>query len=180
VDSDRREILISGFGGQGVVMAGKLLGRAAVLQGLEAAMLVSHGTESRGGYVRSQVVASKEAVDSPIVENPDIFCALSQAAYNRFIHLMKGGIVLYDPVFVTQDDSFTGRGLPIPAMAIAEEAGSGLFMNIVMLGAILRRLSFISLEHAERSVEEMIPRSAAENLRALRLGYDHAAQRAIQ
>jgi 2-oxoglutarate ferredoxin oxidoreductase subunit gamma len=69
----RVEILISGFGGQGVVKLGQILATAAVHAGRHATMLVSHGTETRGGYVRSQVVMADEAIDSPVVERPDFF-----------------------------------------------------------------------------------------------------------
>ena len=81
---DRIEIVASGFGGQGVVRLGQILGEAAVKQGLHVTMLKSHGTEMRGGYVRSQVVFSPKIIDSPMCESPDYFVALSVAAYNRF------------------------------------------------------------------------------------------------
>ena len=92
----RREVLISGFGGQGVVLAGRCLGLAAVYGGLESTMLISHGTETRGGYVRSQLVLSDEEIDSPAVERADIFLALSQAAYDRFRPLAEKGLTLYE------------------------------------------------------------------------------------
>jgi hypothetical protein len=86
---DRIEILVSGFGGQGVVRLGQIVGTAAVNQGFRVTMLKSHGTEQRGGYVRTQVVLSKEEIDSPLVEDPDYFCSFSSAAYQQFGHMMK-------------------------------------------------------------------------------------------
>ena len=80
---DRIEILVSGFGGQGVVRLGQIIGTAAVNHGYRVTMLKSHGTEQRGGYVRTQVVLSKEEIDSPLVENPDYFCSFSSAALKR-------------------------------------------------------------------------------------------------
>ena len=100
---DRIEILASGFGGQGVVRMGQIVGTAAVSQGFRVTMLKSHGTEQRGGYVRTQVVISKEGIDSPLVEDPDYFCSFSSAAYKQFSHMMKGGVVLYDPSMVEID-----------------------------------------------------------------------------
>ena len=76
---DRIEIVASGFGGQGVVRLGQIIGETGVKQGLRVAMLKSHGTEMRGGYVRSQVVLSKEIIDSPMCESPDYFVALSSS-----------------------------------------------------------------------------------------------------
>ena len=77
---NRIEIVASGFGGQGVVRLGQIVGEAGVKQGLHVTMLKSHGTEMRGGYVRSQVVLSKSIIDSPMCESPDYFVALSKGA----------------------------------------------------------------------------------------------------
>ena len=102
---DRVEIVASGFGGQGVVRLGQILGEAAVKQGLHVTMLKSHGTEMRGGYVRSQVVLSKELIDSPMCESPDYFVALSSAAYKRFKDTLPDyGTIVYDPSFVSEVD----------------------------------------------------------------------------
>src|SRR5437867_836743 len=92
----RTEILISGFGGQGVVRMGQILGLCAIKQGHRVTMLKSHGTETRGGYVRAQVVISPTYVDSPVVENADVFVAFSAPAYKRFYDLCQGKI-RYDP-----------------------------------------------------------------------------------
>ena len=81
----RTEILISGFGGQGVIRMGQILGLCAIKQGHRVTMLKSHGTETRGGYVRAQLVISPRYVDSPVVENADVFVAFSQPAYRRSI-----------------------------------------------------------------------------------------------
>jgi 2-oxoglutarate ferredoxin oxidoreductase subunit gamma len=102
---DRIEIVASGFGGQGVVRLGQIIGEAGVKQGLRVAMLKSHGTEMRGGYVRSQVVLSEDPIDSPMCESPDYFIALSGAAYERFKDTVSNnGIILYDPAFVEEID----------------------------------------------------------------------------
>ena len=84
----RTEILISGFGGQGVIRMGQILGLAAIKQGHRVTMLKSHGTETRGGYVRAQIVIAPEYVDSPVVENADVFVAFSAPAYKKFLKLM--------------------------------------------------------------------------------------------
>src|SRR4030042_5576336 len=118
---DRVEIVASGFGGQGVVRLGQILGEAAVKQGLHVTMLKSHGTERRGGYVRSQVVLSKDLIDSPMCENPDIFVALSLAAYSRFKDTVpEDGVIVYDPAFVEEiDSSLPCKQIAVPAKDIA-------------------------------------------------------------
>jgi 2-oxoglutarate ferredoxin oxidoreductase subunit gamma len=168
----RKEILISGFGGQGVVLAGRILGYAAVLEGFKAAMLISHGTETRGGYVRSQVVISDEIIDSPIVENPDIFCALSQSAYDRYSSLTgPSGIVLYDPDFVSPVDH-PARQFAIPAQALANEKfGKPLFANSIMLGVMFRHLILIPREQSRSAVGALVPRDKDTNVEALEMGW---------
>jgi 2-oxoglutarate ferredoxin oxidoreductase subunit gamma len=119
--ANRTEILISGFGGQGVVRLGQILGQAAVHEGLYTTMLISHGTETRGGYVRSQVVLSPEPIDSPSVEAPDFFCAFSRVAYQRFKNLCQQGVILYDPeVIASPDATLRCRQIPIAASEVAQ------------------------------------------------------------
>ena len=172
----RQEILISGFGGQGVVMAGRILGCAAVLYGLQATMLVSHGTETRGGYVRSQVIISNEVIDSPVAENPDIFCALSQAAWNRFSFLMKQGLVLYDPDVVnlpveSVESPPQFARLAVSASAKAEKIGSRQFANAVFLGAAVKKLKSVPLEKVKLAIQRTVPRFTGKNIQALETGY---------
>ena len=169
----RTEVLISGFGGQGVVRIGQTLGLAAVLSGLETTMLVSHGTETRGGYVRTQIVLSDEQIDSPVVEKPDFFCAMSKAAYQRFSYMVDGGILLYDPGFVTPDMSLPCRQIPIPARDLsAEHFGRELFANMIIYGCLIRRLKGkIDKAKAVEALKQRIPRAIEENIRAFELGY---------
>ena len=86
----RTEILIAGFGGQGVIRMGQLLGLCAINQGHRVNMLKSHGTQTRGGYVRAQVVIAPDYVDGPVVENADIFVAFSAPACKKFYDYCKG------------------------------------------------------------------------------------------
>jgi 2-oxoglutarate ferredoxin oxidoreductase subunit gamma len=168
----RREILISGFGGQGVVLAGRILGQAAVSFGLRASMLVSHGTETRGGYVRSQVVIADEDIDSPVVERPDYFCAMSLAAYRRFAHLMTQGVILFDPDLVIASPDETLAGVSLPARKISiEQTGGPLAANMVMLGASLRGLALIPLDTAAEAARKIMPRHAEANVKAIQAGW---------
>jgi 2-oxoglutarate ferredoxin oxidoreductase subunit gamma len=168
----RTEILISGFGGQGVIRMGQILGRCAINQGHRVTMLKSHGTETRGGYVRAQIVVSPEDVDSPVVEHADVFVAFSAPAYKKFYDLC-GGRILYDPEMVEaiRPDA-PERHVPVPATALAKERfGKELFANMIMLGA-LTRLAGLDLEAMKAAMLEVIPRFHAENLKALDLGYN--------
>lgn len=168
----RIEVLASGFGGQGVVRLGQIVGLAAVNQGFRVSMLKSHGTEQRGGYVRTQVVISQEEIDSPLVEDPDYFCALSSAAYNQFGHLVKDGMILYDPAFVEIDESKKIKQISVPAKDTAvEKLGRPIYANTIMLGALARAAEFLDKENMIRTVLQIIPKFHEENREAFEVGY---------
>jgi len=149
----RTEILISGFGGQGVIRMGQILGLAAIKQGHRVTMLKSHGTETRGGYVRAQLVISPAP------------------AYKKFFDFCRGKI-LYDPEMVEaiRPDA-PERHVAVPATALAKERFNNvLFANMVMLGA-LTRLGGLDAEAMKTAMLEVIPRFHEQNLAALELGY---------
>ncbi len=174
---DRVEIVASGFGGQGVVRLGQVLGEAAVKEGLRVTMLKSHGTEMRGGYVRSQVVLSKSAIDSPMCETPDYFVALSSAAYNRFKDTVpEYGTILYDPAFVEEiDESLPCAQRELPAKQLAmDNFGKAIFSNTVALGAMAKLLEDgLAKETVLESILEIIPKFHKENKDAFQVGYDY-------
>jgi 2-oxoglutarate ferredoxin oxidoreductase subunit gamma len=171
--AERIEILVSGYGGQGVVRIGQILGQAAVHQGLYATMLISHGTETRGGYVRSQVVISDDFIDSPVVESPNYFCAFSRIAYNMFKGLCGSkSLILHNPDMVTPDPVLSAGHWPIRAESLAErELGNAVFANVIFLGALSSRLSAVSADNIISAMAERLPaRSYDANLRAFELG----------
>jgi 2-oxoglutarate ferredoxin oxidoreductase subunit gamma len=167
----RTEILISGFGGQGVIRMGQILGLAAIKQGHRVTMLKSHGTETRGGYVRAQLVISPEYVDSPVVENADVFVAFSAPAYKKFFDHCRGK-VLYDPEMVEEVRAEAPeRHVAVPATQLAKaKLNNVLFANMIMLGA-LTRLSGLDYEAMKTAMLEVIPRFHEQNLAALHAGY---------
>ncbi|HET8576485.1 MAG TPA: 2-oxoacid:acceptor oxidoreductase family protein [Methylomirabilota bacterium] len=167
----RTEVLISGFGGQGVIRMGQILGLCAIKQGQRVTMLKSHGTETRGGYVRAQLVISPTYIDSPVVESADVFVAFSAPAYKKFYDLCTGKI-LYDPEMVeaVRPDA-PERHVAVPATALAKERlNNVLFANMIMLGA-LTRLAAMDYEAMRKAMLEVIPRFHEQNLAAMDLGY---------
>jgi 2-oxoglutarate ferredoxin oxidoreductase subunit gamma len=167
----RTEILISGFGGQGVIRMGQILGLCAIKQGHRVTMLKSHGTETRGGYVRAQLVISSQYVDSPVVENADVFVAFSAPAYRKFFDFCRGKI-LYDPEMVEEVRSDAPeRHVAVPATQISKERFNNvLFANMVMLGA-LTRVAALDYAAMRNAMVEVIPRFHEQNLSALEVGY---------
>lgn len=171
---ERTEILASGFGGQGVVRLGQIFGLAGVNQGYRVTMLKSHGTEQRGGYVRAQVVLSKEPIGSPLVEDPDYFCAFSSAAYKSFGDLVSDGIIFYDPSSAEIDEE---KAKKIPHYAVAardiaiEKLGRPIFANTIMLGAMAKKIDVLEKDIILSTMLSVIPKFKEDNQKAFEIGY---------
>ena len=168
----RTEICISGFGGQGIVLAGYILGKAAALyDGKEAVMTQSHGPEARGGASSANVIISDQTVDFPFVQNPDLLIALSQEGYLKFRPRAKEGAGIFidhDLVDPFEDD------LPaaIPATRIAEDLGRRIVANVVMLGFFTAAVNVVSREAMEKSLETTVkPKTLSLNLDAFSQGF---------
>lgn len=170
---ERTEILVAGFGGQGVVRLGQIVGQAAVYQGYRVSMLKSHGTETRGGYVRSQVVISRDFIDSQVVEDPDYFCAMSSAAYSAYRALVKQGVILFDPQFVRPAGESSARHVAVNATDVAtRELGGPLFANMVMLGALIAvSAPLLDRGNVFRAANELLPKYQEVNQKAFEAGY---------
>jgi 2-oxoglutarate ferredoxin oxidoreductase subunit gamma len=176
---ERIEIVASGFGGQGVVRLGQIIGETGVKQGLHVTMLKSHGTEMRGGYVRSQVVLSQEMIDSPMCENPDYFIALSSAAYNRFKDTVAdAGLIIYDPAFVEKIDATltcTQKQFPAKQLAV-DHFNNPLFANTLVLGLVANAVQILDKKIVLQSLLEVIPKFHDQNRKAFEIGFDYAGR----
>ncbi|GBF33312.1 2-oxoglutarate oxidoreductase gamma subunit [Desulfocucumis palustris] len=172
----RIEVLISGFGGQGVVRLGQILAQVSVDENLYTTMLVSHGTETRGGYVRTQVVISDAPVDSPVCEDPDFLVAMSKAAYNKFKPLVSQGVIIYEPYYVEQDHGLHCRQISVNAREMAiNELGREIYANVVVLGYLTRLLDgTLSKDQVLKVMLQKIPKFHEENKKAFELGYSLA------
>jgi 2-oxoglutarate ferredoxin oxidoreductase subunit gamma len=174
---DRIEIVASGFGGQGVVRLGQIIGETGVKQDLHVTMLKSHGTEMRGGYVRSQVVLSKQIIDSPICETPDYFIALSNAAYSRFKDTVTdSGLIIFDPAFVEKVDKrlkCTQQAFPAKQISV-DNFDTPLFANSLVLGVITRSVDVLDKKIVLECILDIIPKFHEQNRRAFEMGFEYA------
>ena len=136
----RTEILISGFGGQGVVRMGQILGLCAIKQGHRVTMLKSHGTETRGGYVRAQLVHLARVRGQPRGGERRRVRGLLRAGLQEVLRSAAAGAILYDPEMVEEIRAEAPeRHVAVPATALAKERfGNALFANMIMLGALTR------------------------------------------
>lgn len=172
----RQEIVITGFGGQGIVLAGQILGKAAsLIDQKESTLTQSYGPEARGGACSAQVIISSSAVHYPYVRNPDILVCLSQEGYNKFHGLIKEqGMVLVDQDLITGIMSGIHDLYVIPATRMAEELGNKMMANVVMLGFFTAITNAVSPGALRSTVAETVPaRTREKNLAAFDKGYDY-------
>jgi 2-oxoglutarate ferredoxin oxidoreductase subunit gamma len=172
---NKKEIVFTGFGGQGIVLAGKILGKAAALgDHKESTLVQSYGPEARGGACSAQVIISDGAIHYPNVRHPDILACMSQAGYEKFVSQLKeDGILLTDQDLVTpkalERDFFS-----IPSTRMAEELGRKMMANIIMFGFFTSITGAVSLEAAQGAVTSSVPKGTEDmNLNAFNKGHDY-------
>jgi 2-oxoglutarate ferredoxin oxidoreductase subunit gamma len=170
------EIIISGFGGQGVLFAGQLLSYAAMDYGLEVTWIPSYGPEMRGGTANCTVIISTEEIGAPMVANPSAAMAFNRPSLDKFEDIVKpGGVLVINSSMVDRPVVRTGiKIVQLPASEIAERVGDKRLTNMVMLGALLANLTVLPIEAMERAISEHTPARHARfipmNLRAIREG----------
>lgn len=173
----RSEIKIGGFGGQGVILAGIVLGKAAALfGGKNATMIQSFGPEARGSACSSQVVVADEQILYPYVRQPQILVVMSQEAYSRYVsELATDGVLLYEEDLVHLDEQVGHRvSYGVPATRIAEQLGNRIVVNMVMLGFFTAVTGLLSEEAVKEAVRSSVPAGTEElNLMAFAQGFDH-------
>lgn len=173
------EIIISGFGGQGVLFAGQLLAYAGLAEGKHVTWIPSYGPEMRGGTAHCTVIISDAEIGSPLVRDPTAALVLNPPSMTRYAPRVKpNGVLVRDSTLVTQSaDRSDIREIALPAKDIAAELGFQQIANVVMLGALIGATKVVKLETVEKVLEEHIGarhREALEpNKHALRRGADY-------
>lgn len=171
----RIEVIIGGFGGQGTLLAGSILGRAAVFEGKKVVQTRSYGAEARGGAARSEVVISDEDIDYPMVMGADALIAMSQLALDRYIGRVKAdGVVMIDEDLVKGIARKDVRVVKIPATKIAsEELKLPIVANMIMMGALTALTGIVKRESLTKSIRISVPKGTKNiNLKALRRGLE--------
>ncbi|MEO0081596.1 MAG: 2-oxoacid:acceptor oxidoreductase family protein [candidate division WOR-3 bacterium] len=168
------EIKLSGFGGQGIIRMGMILGRAAaIFDNKNATLTQSFGPEARGGACSAQLIVSEHEILYPYLTSPDVLVTMSQEAYDKFESELKpGGILFIEQDLVRAHPPEPGTKLyGITATRIAEQMGNRMFANMVMLGFIVAITGIVSVEAIKKAVAGMVPdRSLAQNIQALEKG----------
>lgn len=176
----RTEIRISGLGGQGVILSGYILGRAAAIFDTNfATMTQSFGPEARGSACSCQVILSDERVLYPYIRKPQILVVMSQEAYDKFApELSEDGILLIDSDLV----KINGRHgqattFGIPATRFAEELGRKIVLNIIMIGFFTAMTDIVKEDAVREAILQSIPKGTEElNLKAFKRGLDYGKE----
>ena len=170
----RKQLRLSGSGGQGVITAAIILAEAAVSEGKQAVQSQSYGPEARGGASKSEVIIDEEKIFHPHVKNPDYVLAMTQKAADKYFSDLKDdGVLILDDDLVPNSPNFKNIvRVPITKLAI-EKVGKPLFANIVALGVLAKITKLVDFETIKKSVANRVPPHTVEqNMLALQIGFD--------
>ncbi len=153
-------IIISGFGGQGVLSAGRMAALAAMYEGKEVSWLPSYGPEMRGGTANCSVVISDESIGSPLLNSCDVLIALNRPSLEKFEKIVKsGGTVILDSSLVdTRPSRHDIRTIAVPASDVASEKGNMAFAGVMLLGCLAGNLKCYSRDNFEKALKETLPK----------------------
>ena len=173
------QILIAGFGGQGILFSGKFLAYKGLLDGIQVSWLPSYGPEMRGGTANCNVILSDSPVGSPIITTPDVLIVMNLPSLQKYVDsVAPGGQIYVDSSLI---DAKVGRDdvevFYIPATQMAKDNGIATLANMIIVGHLLENNSELSFEGIEEVVEKLVPPKKAAlkdlNMKALALGKDY-------
>lgn len=172
------EIVIAGFGGQGILFAGKVLVYAGMLDGHQVSWLPSYGPEMRGGTANCSVIISDTPIGSPIVNDPGVLVAMNLPSLDKFENaIVKDGYAFIDSTLISRkverDDVKT---FYIPATQLAQDNGMKGLANMIMLGKVIRELGVMDMDSIKNGLMKVIPERKRDmlevNLKAVEMGYN--------
>ncbi len=171
-------ILISGFGGQGVLFTGKFLAYEGLLENKEVTWLPSYGPEMRGGTANCAVIISDDPIGSPLVNYPDVLIAMNLPSLDKFEDaIVPGGMVFYDSSLIERAVKRTDiKAFAIPATKMASDAGFATLANMIVMGKMLKETNMFPAETIDKTLAKVVSarkQSLLElNKQAIRMGYE--------
>ena len=176
--SKQKEVILSGVGGQGLIVCGTLLGEAAVLYDGKCATLASeYGVETSGTFAKSDVVVSDEEIFYPEVVDPDLILCLAQVAYQRYrdIELSDGVVLVYDSDQVRPKEGVANH-IGFPILSMARELGNPATANIIAMGIVAKRSGLVTTDAAKKAIARFFASRSQKvidlNYKAFDMGYD--------
>ena len=172
------QILIAGFGGQGVLFAGKFLAYKGLVQEKQVSWLPSYGPEMRGGTANCSVIISDTPVGSPIITVPDVLVAMNLPSLQKFVDTVApGGKIFIDSTLIGAKVERTDvEVFYIPATQMAKDAGFSTLANMILMGKVMKECDAVAFDGNKETLESFIPAKKASlidiNCQALQTGYD--------
>ena len=172
------QILIAGFGGQGVLFAGKFLAYKGMVENLNVSWLPSYGPEMRGGTANCSVVLSDMPVGSPIITAPDVLVAMNLPSLQKFVNtVVPGGKIFVDSALIDAKVERTDvEVFYIPATQMAKDAGFATLANMILMGKVIKETQAVRFDNNLETLQSFIPAKKAKlidiNCQALQAGYD--------
>ncbi|MDE6664624.1 MAG: 2-oxoacid:acceptor oxidoreductase family protein [Ruminococcus sp.] len=173
------EILLAGFGGQGVLFAGKILAYCGLMDNKELSWLPSYGPEMRGGTANCSVCISDEPIGSPLVLAPDILIAMNQPSFDKFVDAVKpNGKIFIDSTLIDSKCERTDvECYYIPSSQLADDNALKGGSNIILLGKLIKETNLFTLDTMKKAIEKVVPPSKAHlienNFKAIELGMNN-------
>ncbi|MGD2079483.1 MAG: 2-oxoacid:acceptor oxidoreductase family protein [Chloroflexota bacterium] len=173
-------IIIAGFGGQGALFAGQLLAYAGMDSDHHVTWIPSYGPEMRGGTANCTVIIADDPIGAPLVTQPDVAIVLNKPSYDKYEPIVKSGglLVVNSAIVADKTERADIEAVYVAANDIAEESGTSKMLNVVLLGAMLRRRPVLALTDVAKALEDHLPENKAHlieaNLKVLQRGYDAA------
>ena len=173
------QLLIAGFGGQGVLFAGKFIAYKGLLENKEISWLPSYGPEMRGGTANCSVIVSDTPVGSPIVSTPDVLMVMNLPSLDKYeASVVAGGKIFVDSTLIDRKVERTDvDAFYIPATKLAKDAGIPTLANMIMVGKVIKETGIISFAEIEGALKKVVSAKRAElldyNLKALETGYNY-------
>jgi 2-oxoglutarate ferredoxin oxidoreductase subunit gamma len=173
------EILCAGFGGQGIMLLGKLLTYSGMREGRHVTYIPSYGAEVRGGTAYCNVIISSEEIASPIISSPTIAVIMNEPSFNKYQSSVreKGLMLINSTLVLSKSERRDIEIISIPATNLADELGSVQCANIVMLGCLLAHKSIVQTENVIEGLRKSLPRRKSElleiNIKSLDRGREY-------
>lgn len=173
------QILIAGFGGQGVLFAGKCLAYEGLYENKQVSWLPSYGPEMRGGTANCSVILSDEPVGSPIVSTPDVLIAMNLPSLDKYEEATaKGGKIFIDSALISRKvERADVYAFYIPATKIAQELGIPTLANMVIVGKMIKETGIVTFENACEAMKKVVSARHQDlldaNIKALNAGYNY-------
>lgn len=172
-------ILIAGFGGQGILFAGKFLAYKGLLEGREISWLPSYGPEMRGGTANCSVIIGTEPIGSPIVARPDVLVAMNLPSFDKYqSEVAAGGYLFADSTLIAEKTQRSDvRAFYIPCTQLAKDLGIPTLANMIMMGKVIKETGVVSFDNVKDALSKVVSAKHADmleiNLKALEAGYNY-------